>query len=266
MPRSGTTLVEHILASHSAVEGTAELPYISDLVQSLAAEHGLQGPAAYADLLASLDPARLSAIGRDYLRRAATHRRSRKPLFIDKMPSNWRYIAFIRLILPRARIVDVRRSAIDCCFSNFEQLFGGGHEFTYSLADMGHHFRAYADALDHARDWAGGKLISVSHTALVRAPEPTIRRLLDDLDLPFEEACLRFHESDRAVSTPSAQQVRQPINAGGMGRWRPYAQWLRPLLDALGEIAEESAGDRDDPATPHRGNAGSSYTDDLALC
>jgi Tfp pilus assembly protein PilF len=245
MPRSGTTLVEHILACHSAVEGTAELPYISDLVQGLIGEQGLQGPSAYADLLAGLDPARLAAIGQDYLQRSAAHRHSRKPLFVDKMPSNWRYIAFIRLILPNARIVDVRRGAVDCCFSNFEQLFGGGHEFAYSLADLGHHYRAYARALDRARGWAGDTLINVSHKALVRAPEPTIRRLLDDLKLPFEDECLRFHESDRPVSTPSAQQVRQPIHAGGIGRWRPYAQWLRPLLDALGDLAGGNAGYQD---------------------
>lgn len=238
MPRSGTTLVEQILASHPAVEGTAELPHISSLVDGLIAEHGLRGPGAYADLLVRLDPARLAKLGGDYLQRARGHRRTGKPFFIDKMPSNWRYIAFIRLILPEARIVDVRRDALDCCFSNFAQLFGGGHHFAYSLADLGRHYRAYADALGQARRWAGDRLIATSHAALVREPEPAIRGLLDALGLPFAERCLRFHENDRPVSTPSAQQVRRPINGDGVGRWRPYARWLQPLFDALGDLAD----------------------------
>jgi tetratricopeptide (TPR) repeat protein len=239
MPRSGSTLVEHIMASHSAVEGTAELPHISNLVHTLIAEHELHGPNAYAEMLARLDPATLAKIGQDYLQRAGGHRRSGKPFFVDKMNSNWRYIAFIRLILPQARIVDVRRNAIDCCFSNFEQLFAGGHHFAYSLTDLGQHYRAYVGALSHARCWAGGKLVNLSHSALVRDPEPVVRRLLDALDLPFEQGCLRSHESARAVSTPSAQQVRQPINGTGIGRARPYAQWLQPLFDALGDLAGE---------------------------
>jgi tetratricopeptide (TPR) repeat protein len=239
MPRSGTTLVEQILASHSGVEATAELPHISSLVHALIAEHEVRGPTAYADMLARLDPAKLVEIGQDYLQRAAGHRHSGKPLFVDKMPSNWRYIAFIRLILPQARIVDVRRNAVDCCFSNYEQLFGGGHEFAYSLSELGSHYRAYVSALDHARRWADGKLIDVSHSALVRDPETAIRQLLASLDLPFEQECLRFYESDRPVSTPSAQQVRQPINGKGIGRWRPYAQWLQPLINTLGDLARE---------------------------
>lgn len=234
MPRAGTTLIEQILASHSAIEGTAELLHISNIVQELIVEHGLSGPNAYAEMLARLDPARLGAIGADYLRRAQAHRHSDKPYFIDKMPSNWRYIALIRLILPRARIIDIRRDAMDCCFANYRQLFGGGHEFAYSLSDLGAHYRNYAKAIDHAAAVMDDGVIPVSYESLIDAPEPEIRGLLTRLGLPFESACVSFHKNGRAVSTPSAEQVRRPINSDGVGRWRPYERWLEPLMTALG--------------------------------
>ena len=241
MPRAGTTLIEQILASHSTIEGTAELSHISNIVHELIVEHGLSGPNAYAEMLTRLDPARLAAIGADYLRRAQAHRHSDKPYFIDKMPSNWRYIALIRLILPRARIIDIRRDPMDCCFANYRQLFGGGHEFAYSLTDLGEHYRNYAKAVDHAAVVIGDGVIRVSYETLIDAPEPQIRGLLIKLSLPFEPACLSFYQSSRAVSTPSAEQVRRPINSDGIGRWRRYERWLEPLMTALGETPDSLA-------------------------
>ena len=243
MPRSGTTLVEQILASHSSIEGTTELPHLSNIVQELMFEHDLSGPQAYPELLARLDPSRFAAIGEQYLQLSRPYRHSSRPYFIDKMPSNWRYIALIRLILPRARIVDVRRQAMDCCFANYRQLFGGGHEFAYALDDLGNHYRNYEQAVDHAATVIDDRLIRMSYDALVDEPEGTIRALLAALNLPFDPSCLRFHENGRAVTTPSAEQVRRPMNADGVGRWRHYERWLGPLIAALGKSAEQELGE-----------------------
>jgi hypothetical protein len=162
-------------------------------------------------------------------------RKTNKPFFIDKLPNNWINIGFIRLILPHARIIDARRHPLDCCFSNFRQHFARGQAFTYSLADMGAYYRDYVRLIRHMDVVQPGEVVRVIHEELLDDAEGGIRRLLSALDLPFEEACLNFHQNDRAVRTASSEQVRRPINRDGEGAWRPYDEWLGPLKDALGD-------------------------------
>jgi tetratricopeptide (TPR) repeat protein len=234
LPRAGSTLVEQILASHSLVEGTAELPVVPMLVQTLLAERWREPATRYPDLLATLGRERLRELGREYLEAARLYRRTQRPFFIDKLPNNWLNLGFIRLILPGARIVDARRHPLDCCFSNFKQYFARGQAFSYDLGDLGLYYRDYAEALAHFDDVLDGRIHRVVHERLVEQPEAEIRLLLDGLDLPFEQRCLRFHENERAVRTASAAQVRRPISRAGIGQWRPFEPWLDPLKDALG--------------------------------
>jgi tetratricopeptide (TPR) repeat protein len=232
MPRSGTTLVEQILASHPDVEGTSELPNISAIARSLGEGIG-RTEFDYSDLLAGYSSDALCTLGERYLVQSTAYRRTDRPFFVDKMPSNWMHVALIRLILPNARIIDVRRDPLDCCFSNYAQYYPRGHEFTNSLEGLGAHYRDYERLMAHFDAVAPGKVIRIGYEQLVERPEETIRGLLARLDLPFAPSCLRFFENGRAVRTPSAQQVRQPINRRGIGRWRPYEPWLGPLIDAL---------------------------------
>jgi tetratricopeptide (TPR) repeat protein len=237
MPRSGSTLVEQILASHSLVEGLSELPHIPALTRRLADE-GRPGALPYPELLARLDGARLKALGEEYLERASAHRRSGRPYFIDKMPHNWTDIGFIHLILPRARIIDVRRNPLSCCLSNFRQYFATGHPSAYSLEEMGRYYRDYVRLLGHFDEVLPGRIHRIFLEALVEDSEAVIRSLLDHLRLPFESACLRFHETDRPVRTPSAEQVRRPINREGAELGRAYEPWLGPLKSALGPVLD----------------------------
>lgn len=234
MPRSGTTLVEQILASHPSVEGAGELPAMSAIASSIGEGIG-RSAFEYAELLQGMAPARLRALGDRYIEQAAPYRRTDRAFFIDKMPSNWMHLGLIRLILPNARIVDVRRDALDCCFSNFAQYFPRGHEFSHSLEGVAAQYRDYEAFMDHFPAAAPGAVVRLNYDELVDQPDASIRKLLSDLDLPFDEACLRFFANGRPVQTPSAQQVRQPINRRGIGRWRPYARWLTPLIAALGD-------------------------------
>jgi tetratricopeptide (TPR) repeat protein len=234
MPRAGSTLIEQIVSSHSRVEGTSELPYIPALAREKLARDSRFAGLPYPRMLAEIEPEELQSLGEEYLRRAAAHRKTGRPLFIDKQPNNWREIGFIRLILPNARIVDARRHPLACCFSNFKQHFAEGQGFTYSLEDLGRYYRDYVRLMDHFDEAAPGAVHRVLHEDMVEDSEAEIRRLLDFLDLPFEPACLRFYENDRAVRTPSAEQVRRPINRGGMDRWQPFEPWLDPLKAALG--------------------------------
>ncbi|MEA3010120.1 MAG: hypothetical protein QOJ91_1812 [Sphingomonadales bacterium] len=234
MPRAGSTLIEQIVSSHSQVEGTSELPYIPALARDHVACDPRFAGLDYPQILARLEPEELRGLGEEYLRRAGAHRKTGRPFFTDKQPNNWRDIGFIRMILPNARIVDARRHPLACCFSNFKQHFAEGQAFTYSLDDMGRYYRDYVRLMDHFDEAMPGRIHRVLHEDMVEDSEAEIRRLLDFLGLPFEPACLRFHENDRAVRTPSAEQVRQPINRGGMDQWRPFELWLDPLKDALG--------------------------------
>jgi tetratricopeptide (TPR) repeat protein len=238
MPRAGSTLVEQILASHSQVEGTMELPDIPALVKRLAGRSRRSEESAYPGTLATLRPEEVRALGEEYLERARIHRRTDKPFFIDKMPNNWAHIGLIRLILPEARIVDARRHPLDCCFSNFRQHYARGQGFSYSLADMGHYYADYVRLTAHFDRLLPGRIHRIVHERLVEEPEAQIRALLDALGLPFDAACLRSHENKRAVRTASSEQVRRPINREGMGQWRAYERWLGPLKDALGPVLE----------------------------
>ncbi len=235
MPRAGSTLIEQILASHSAVEGTQELPDIPALALDLGKR--MRGQARqWPEALARLHGDELRALGSDYLRRTAVQRHSGKAHFIDKLPNNWLYVAFIRLVLPNARIIDARRHPMDCCFSNFRQHFAHGQAFSYRLTDMGRYYADYVRLMAHVDAVQPGRVHRVIHEAVLDDPEGEVRRLLAYLGLGFEEACLAFYENQRAVRTASSEQVRRPINRDGVDLWRPYTQWLGPLAEALGPV------------------------------
>ncbi|HET7816763.1 MAG TPA: sulfotransferase [Sphingomicrobium sp.] len=228
MPRAGSTLVEQILASHPEVEGTMELPDLIMIARRLS-ERG-----KYPALLADLPADELRALGQEYLDRTRVHRSSGRPFFIDKMPNNWLHVGLIRLILPNARIVDARRHPLACCFSNFKQHFARGQSFSYDLEHLGLYYADYVRLMAHFDRVAPGAVHRVIHERLVDDPEGEIRRLLAFLGLPFDEACLRFHETQRPVATASSQQVRRPITAEGVDQWRRFERWLGPLEKALG--------------------------------
>ena len=236
MPRAGSTLIEQILSSHSAVEGTAELPDIPLLVQKMMVEQQGGPSLAYPEVTARLDADAARTFGADYLAGTRLHRKTGKPFFIDKLPNNWLHIGFIHLILPNARIIDARREPLDCCFSNFKQHFARGQAFSYSLDDMGRYYRDYVRMMDHWDTVLPGRVHRVVHEELIADPAREIARLLAALGLPFEDACLNFHENDRPVRTASSEQVRRPINRDGVERWRAYDPWLGPLKQALGNL------------------------------
>jgi tetratricopeptide (TPR) repeat protein len=234
MPRSGSTLVEQILASHSQVEGTMELPDIPALARRLGLGTGDDYPACLAELGAD----ERAALGAEYLERTRIQRKTDRPFFIDKMPNNWAHVALIRLILPNARIVDARRHPLDCCFSNFKQHYARGQGFSYALDDMGRYYAAYVDLMDAMAIALPDPPHRLVHEALIDDPEGEIRRLLDHLGLPFEPQCLTFHETERAVRTASSEQVRRPLNRAGQAQWKPYEPWLDPLKAALGPVLD----------------------------
>ncbi len=239
MPRAGSTLVEQILASHSAIEGTMELP---DMPAIAMREGRGGGPAGWVEAIADMPAERLAELGAEFIERTRIQRKTDKPLFIDKLPNNWIYIGLIHLILPKAKIIDARRHPLDCCFSNFRQHFAKGQAFSYDLTDMGHYYADYVRAMAHFDAVLPGRIYRVIHEALVDDPENEVRALLAHLDLPFEEACLEFHRNTRAVRTASSEQVRRPINRDGMEQWRPYEAWLGPLKEALGGLWERYPG------------------------
>lgn len=225
LPRSGSTLIEQILASHPRVEGTMELPYMGAIAARLERD-GTD--------IAALSASDLAALGNAYLAAVAPHRRLGRPRFIDKMPNNFRYIGLIRLILPQARIIDVRRHPMAAGFSGFKQLFATGQEFSYDLSDIARHYRRYLATIRHYRTAAPGAVHTVVYEDVVNDTEQHIRRLLDACNLPFDPACLRFFENDRAVRTVSSEQVRQPIYRSGLDQWQAFATHLEPLANALG--------------------------------
>jgi tetratricopeptide (TPR) repeat protein len=235
MPRAGSTLIEQILASHSAVEGTMELP---DMPAIALREGKGGGPAGWTNAVADLPAERLAELGAEFMDRTRIQRKTDKPFFIDKLPNNWLYTGLIHLILPNAKIIDARRHPMDCCFSNFRQHFAKGQAFSYDLTDMGQYYADYVRAMAHFDAVLPGRVHRVIHEELVENPEAQVRQLLDYLGLPFEEACLKFHENTRAVRTASSEQVRRPINRDGMEQWKPYEAWLGPLKEALGPILD----------------------------
>ena len=242
MPRAGSTLVEQILASHPLIEGTAELPDIIVIARSLEeAEHKFTEEPweRYPAVLTDLAPEKLEELGELYLQRTRIQRHTDRPLFTDKMPNNWIHVGLIRLILPKAKIIDIRRHPLDCGFSNFKQHYARGQEFSYDLAHFGEYYRDYVRLMRHFDDVAPGAVHRVIYERLVEDPRGEVTRLLDHIGVPFDEACIRFHETKRVIRTASAEQVRQPINAKGVGQWRRFEQWLGPLKDALGATLDD---------------------------
>ena len=240
LPRSGSTLIEQILASHGQVEGTMELPEITSITRALKHAGG-EKSATYHDVLARMGAHELRELGEQYLERTRVHRKLGRPFFIDKMPNNFAHIGLIQLALPNAKIIDARRQPIACCFSIFKQHFARGQNFAYSLDDLARYYRDYAGLMAHFDTVLPGRIHRVHYEAMVTDTETEVRRLLDYCGLPFDEACLRFFENDRPVRTASSEQVRQPIYTGGVDQWRHYESWLGPLRTALGDIDGGSA-------------------------
>jgi tetratricopeptide (TPR) repeat protein len=238
LPRSGSTLVEQILASHPQVEGTQELPDITMLARKLSGRKSRSDTSLYPEVLASLDGAELSALGEQYLEATRVQRRTAAPIFIDKMPNNWAHVGLIQLILPNARIIDARRHPMACCFSGFKQHFARGQHFTYGLAEIGRYYRDYVELMAHFDRVLPGRVHRVVYEQLVDSFEPEVRRLLDYCGLSFDERCLRYYETERAVRTASSEQVRQPIFRDAVEHWRHYEPWLGPLREALGPVTD----------------------------
>jgi tetratricopeptide (TPR) repeat protein len=238
LPRSGSTLIEQILASHSAVEGTMELPEIGLLARRLDAAASEAGAVRYPEGLAGLDAAALTALGESFIDATRLYRKSGKPFFIDKMPNNFSHIGLIQLILPKAKIIDARRHPLGSCFSAFKQHFAQGQNFSYDLTDLGRYYRDYVELMAHFDEVLPGRIHRVIYEDMVEDTETQVRRLLDYCGLPFEDACLRFYENGRAVRTVSSEQVRRPIFREGLEQWRRFEPWLGPLKAALGPALE----------------------------
>ena len=234
LPRAGSTLLEQVLASHSLVEGTMELPQIPQLARELAGRNARQQD--FAGVIEKLTPEELRALGERYLEDTRALRKTSAPFFIDKMPNNCWYVGLIHLILPNARIIDARRHPLGCCFSCFKQQFARGQNFTYSLTDLGRYYRDYLELMAHFDDVLPGRIHRVHYEATIEDTESEVRRLLAYCGLPFEASCLKFHENERAVRTASSEQVRQPIFREGLDHWRHFEPWLDPLKAALGDV------------------------------
>jgi tetratricopeptide (TPR) repeat protein len=234
LPRAGSTLLEQILASHSQIDGTLELPNILALAHKLRGRKA--GKSRYPEVLHDLDADQFAEMGNRFIEDTRIHRQG-APFFIDKMPNNFRHIGLIHLILPNATIIDARRDAMDCCFSGFKQLFAEGQDFTYGLTEIGRYYRDYVGLMGHWDSVLPGRVLRVNHEDVLDDLEGQTRRMLDHIGLPFEEACLDFHRTERAVRTASSEQVRRPLNRSGQGAWKPYAPWLSELQKELGAIA-----------------------------
>jgi len=234
LPRSGSTLIEQILASHSMIEGTQELPDIQRIVQELQGrELNFDNP-RYPAVLPELDEAAVRRYGAQYIADTLPNRVMGRPYFIDKMPNNFRHVGLIHLILPNAKIIDARRNPMACCFSNYKQLFAQGQEFTYGIEDIARYYRTYVELMDHWDTVLPGRVLRVRHEDLIDDLEGNVRRILDYCALPFETGCIEFHKTKRSVRTPSSEQVRQPIFRDGLDQWKKFEPWLERLRDALG--------------------------------
>ena len=234
LPRSGSTLVEQILASHSKIDGTLELPNILSMAQSLRGDdiYGKEGN--YPKSMESLTIKQREDFGKSFIEDTRMHRKD-APMFTDKMPNNFRHIGLIHLIMPNAKIIDARRYPLDCCFSMFKQLFAQGQEFTYGLKEAGSYYSSYVKLMHHWEKVLPGKILRVNNEDVISDLDGQVKRILEFLDLPFEEECISFYETNRSVRTASSEQVRKPINKDGMERWKPYAKYLKPLLNVLDE-------------------------------
>jgi hypothetical protein len=236
LPRAGSTLLEQILASHSSVEGTMELADIPRMVTELQGREPEDANPRYPRVLEELTPKDFLRLGEKYISDTRAYRTD-KPFFIDKMPNNFRHIGLIHLILPHAKIIDARRNAMACCFSNFKQLFASGQDFTYGLEDIGRYYRTYVELMAHWDEVLPGRVLRVEHEAVVDDLEANVRRILEFCGLEFESKCVEFHKTERSIRTASSEQVRQPIFKEGIDQWRHFEPWLGPLKDALGPLA-----------------------------
>jgi tetratricopeptide (TPR) repeat protein len=241
LPRAGSTLLEQILASHSAVEGTMELADIPRLVHELQGREQNDSKPRYPAVLAELTPDQLARYGQKYLADTQIYRTG-KPFFIDKMPNNFRHVGLIHLILPNAKIIDARREPMACCFSNFKQLFASGQEFTYDIDDIARYYRCYIELMEHWNSVLPGKILRVQHEDVVENLESNVRRLLEFCGLEFEPQCVEFYKTERSVRTASSEQVRRPIFKEGLDQWRHFEPWLQPLRASLGDLGGKQNG------------------------
>jgi len=238
LPRSGSTLLEQMLDQHLEIEALGELSYGPALLRSLMERATSRARTTVPQAIAALSRLDRDQLGHEYLRRAAIHRQTDAPRFIDKLPHNWNNVIFLRHILPSAKFIDIRRNPVDCCFANFSHSFTRAHASSFALEDIGRAYVDYVRLMDHLGRAAPGMVHHVRYEELIEEPERVLRGVLDYLGLPWDEACLRFHESKRTVRTPSAEQVRRPLNREGVGAWKPYEQWLGPLFEALRPVLE----------------------------
>ena len=237
LPRSGSTLIEQILASHSQVEGTSELPILGNLAQSIGQHRndGVQYPKAVLDLR-NKD---WLAYGQQYIDEAQRHRTTSKPFFTDKLPNNFPLIGLLSIILPKAKVINARRHPFDSCLGGYKQLFSKGQNFTYDMLDLAHYYQQYDAMIKHWHQVLPGKILDVHYEQTVDDLETQVRRVLDFCELPFEQSCIDFHQTERAIKTASSEQVRQPIYKGALGTWRRYEQFLGLWQEQLGDIIEE---------------------------
>ncbi len=232
LPRAGSTLLEQILSSHSQVDGTLELPNMLTIAQRLRRQGRSNKVPDYPEVIETLGDSELQALGQRYIDETRIHRQG-APFFIDKMPNNFRHVGLIKMLLPNARIIDARRHPVGCCFSGFKQLFAEGQEFTYSLDDIAQYYNDYVTLMDHWDTEMPGAVLRVHYEEVTADLEAQVRRILDYCGLPFEENCLAFHKTARAVRTASSEQVRQPIYQSGVDQWRNYEPFLAPLINKL---------------------------------
>ena len=237
LPRSGSTLIEQILSSHSRVEGTMELADIPRLVQDLRGREQTDSAPRYPGVLADLGAQEFMRVGEKYLDDTRLYRKG-KPFFIDKMPNNFRHLGLIHLLLPNAKIIDARRDPIACCFSNYKQLFASGQQFTYSIEDIARYYRMYAELMAHWNEVLPGRILRIQHEDVVDDLAGNVRRILDFCEIEFEPGCIEFYNTERAVHSASSEQVRRPIYREGVDQWRHYEPWLGPLKEALGPLVK----------------------------
>jgi tetratricopeptide (TPR) repeat protein len=236
LPRSGSTLIEQILASHSQVEGTRELPDVTTMARELGESLPGTKAARYLDALTALSAGQVEALGRTYLDRTRIHRKTDKPRFIDKMPNNFNFTGLIHLMLPNATIIDARRHPMATCFSAWKQAFASGQTFTYDLEELGRYYRDYVDLMAHFDRVLPGRVLRVNYENLVADTSGEVLRILAHCGLAFEPGCLAFYENARPVRTASSEQVRQPISTDGLDHWRRFEPWLRDLQAQLGPV------------------------------
>jgi tetratricopeptide (TPR) repeat protein len=238
MPRAGSTLVEQILATHSAVEGTSELPVIGNITRALGASRLLVSPDAYPECVLDLAPDKLAELGAQVLEDARSFRKTDRPYFVDKRPWNWLEIGLIHLLLPQAKIIDIRREPMAACFAMYKQMLPADAGFSNDLDELGRYYNNYVSLMNHWQRVLPGRIHFIQYERLVEDTENEIRGMLEYCELPFEEGCLRFWENERSVETPSAGQVRQPIFRDAVQQWRNFEPWLTPLRNALAQPAE----------------------------